>query len=138
MFINRATFLVCLFYSFMLNAGFYLGDYASMGKGINLGYLKCSGRRKLGSIVYEQYFVDVAQAVFKCQDTCGFFGSRTDGETSLWSSSANTADQYDGGVEDFTVSPIYLDRVENIIDWSLNQGLYTVLDFHGAKLKTEF
>ena len=141
MFINRAAFLVCLFYSFMLSAQTSSWEIVqAMGRGINLGNtLSAPVEGNWAPIVHEQYFVDVAQAGFSnVRIPADFFGSRTDGETSLWSSSANTADQYDGGIEDFTVSSIYLDRVENIIDWSLNQGLYTVLDFHGAELKTEF
>ena len=111
-----------------------------MGRGINLGNtLSAPVEGNWAPIVHEQYFVDLAEAGFSnVRIPADFFGSRTNGQTSVWSTLANTTDQYDGGVEDFTVSSVYLDRVENIIDWSLNQGLYTVLDFHGAELKTEF
>ena len=47
-------------------------------------------------------------------------------------------DRYNGSITDFSVSSSYLDRVETIVDWSLNQGLYTIIDFHGANLKSEF
>ena len=141
MFINKATFLVCLFNIFMLCSQTSNWEIVqAMGRGINLGNtLSAPVEGNWAPIVHEQYFVDLAEAGFSnVRIPADFFGSRTDGQTSVWSALANTVDQYDGGVEDFTVSPVYLDRVENIINWSLNQGLYTVLDFHGAQLKTEF
>lgn len=141
MFINRATFLVCFFSSFMFFAQTTNWEIVeAMGRGINLGNtLSAPVEGNWAPIVHEQYFIDLAEAGFSnVRIPADFFGSRTDGQTSVWSALANTVDQYDGGVEDFTVSPVYLDRVENIINWSLNQGLYTVLDFHGAQLKTEF
>ena len=67
-----------------------------------------------------------------------FFGTRTSGDTSIWSSAANTSGSYTGSIADYTVSLTYLDRIEEVVDWALNAGLITILDFHGSTLKTEF
>ncbi len=141
MFINRVIFLVCLFHSFMINAQTSNWDIVQdMGRGINMGNtLSAPVEGNWAPSVHEQYFIDVAEAGFNnVRIPVDFFGSRTDGQTVQWSSAANTASQYDGGIDDFTVSSLYLDRVEDVINWSLNQGLYTVLVFHGAELKFEF
>ena len=141
MFINRVIFLVCLFHSFMITAQTSNWDIVQdMGRGINMGNtLSAPFEGNWAPTVHEQYFIDVAEAGFNnVRIPVDFFGSRTDGQTVQWSSAANTASQYDGGIDDFTVSSLYLDRVEDVINWSLNQGLYTVLDFHGAELKSEF
>ena len=112
----------------------------AMGRGVNLGNtLSAPVEGNWAPTVYEQYFIDVSEAGFSnVRIPVDFYGSRTTGNTSVWSSLANTSNQYDGSVADFIVSSNYLDRVETVIDWSLNQGLYTVLDFHGADLKSEF
>ena len=112
-----------------------------MGRGINLGNtLSAPLEGNWAPVVYEQYFIDVAAAGFSnVRIPMDFFGSRTTGDnTSLWSTNANTVDQYGGSVTDFLVSENYLDRVETVVNWSLDQGLYTVIDFHGAELKAEF
>ena len=41
-------------------------------------------------------------------------------------------------MEDYYVNDDYLDRLQQVIDWSISKGLVTVLDFHGAKLKEQF
>lgn len=112
----------------------------AMGRGVNLGNtLSAPVEGNWAPTVYEQYFIDVSEAGFSnVRIPVDFYGSRTSGNTLEWSSLANTSNQYDGSVSDFIVSPNYLDRVETVIDWSLNHGLYTVLDFHGADLKSEF
>ena len=112
-----------------------------MGRGVNLGNtLSAPVEGNWAPVVYEQYFIDVADAGFSnVRIPIDFFGSRTTGDdTSLWSTNANTVNEYDGSVTDFSVSETYLDRVETVVNWSLGQGLYTVIDFHGAELKAEF
>ena len=37
-----------------------------------------------------------------------------------------------------SVNPLYLDRLQQIVDWSISKGLVTIIDFHGAKLKEKF
>ena len=112
----------------------------AMGRGINLGNtLSAPVEGNWAPQVYEQYFVDLANEGFSnVRIPADFFGSRTSGDTSNWSSSSNSSNQYNGSIANFTVNTTYLDRVETIVNWSLNQGLYTVIDFHGADLKAEF
>ena len=112
----------------------------AMGRGINLGNtLSAPIEGNWAPEVYEQYFVDLANEGFSnVRIPSDFFGSRTSGSTSNWSRLENTSDQYTGSIDDFTVSTTYLNRVQTIVDWSLNQGLYTIIDFHGAELKSEF
>jgi endoglucanase len=112
----------------------------SMGRGLNIGNtLSAPTEGNWAPIIYEQYFIDVANAGFSnVRIPADFFGSRTSGITSNWSANPNTSNQYNGSIADFSVNPSYLNRVETVVDWSLNQGLYTVIDFHGAQLKSEF
>ena len=112
----------------------------AMGRGINLGNtLSAPIEGNWAPEVYEQYFVDLAYEGFSnVRIPSDFFGSRTSGSTSNWSRFENTTDQYTGSIDDFSVSTTYLNRVQTIVDWSLNQGLYTIIDFHGAELKSEF
>ncbi|MGB2153594.1 MAG: cellulase family glycosylhydrolase, partial [Flavobacteriaceae bacterium] len=60
----------------------------------------------------------------------------TSGDTSQYSDEANTT--FTGSRADFTVDPLYFDRLEQVIGWGLAQNLVIVLDFHGATLKSEF
>jgi endoglucanase len=67
-----------------------------------------------------------------------FFGNRTSGDTSIYSKVAGTAGSYNGSPSDYIVSSTYLDRVEEVITWALNNNLIVILDFHGSTLKDEF
>ena len=109
-----------------------------MGRGINLGnVLSAPVEGNWSGAATEQYFIDVAQAGFKnVRIPMDFFGDRTSGSTSQYSISANTS--FTGTRADFTVSSTYLDRLEQVISWGLNQNLVIILDFHGATLKSEF
>ena len=109
-----------------------------MGRGINLGnVLSAPVEGNWSGAATEQYFIDVAQAGFKnVRIPIDFFGTRTTGDTAQYSSNANTS--FSGSRADFTVNDSYLDRLEEVIGWGLNQNLVIVLDFHGATLKSEF
>ena len=109
-----------------------------MGRGLNLGnVLSAPVEGNWAGAATEQYFVDVANAGFKnVRIPIDFFGSRTNGSTSSFSSSANTSTTVDRS--QFQVSASYLNRLEEVITWGLNQDLVIVLDFHGATLKSEF
>ena len=111
-----------------------------MGRGINLGNtLSAPTEGNWAPIVYEQYFTDVAIEGFSnVRIPIDFFGTRTSGNTTQWSTQADSSGDYDGDVTDFLVSVAYLDRIETVANWSLDRGLYTVIDFHGADLKAEF
>jgi endoglucanase len=109
-----------------------------MGRGINLGnVLSAPVEGNWSDAATEQYFIDVAQAGFKnVRIPIDFFGTRTSGDTAQYSSNANTS--FSGSRSDFTVNDSYLDRLEQVIGWGLNQNLVIILDFHGATLKSEF
>ena len=111
-----------------------------MGRGINLGnVLSAPVEGNWAAVVEQQYFMDVAAAGFtNVRIPMDFFGARTTGDTSGYSSAAGTAGNYTGTADDYIVSSNYLDRIEQVIEWSLNQGLVTIIDFHGSNLKSEF
>jgi len=120
-----------------------LSDYEmveKMGRGINLGnVLSAPVEGNWSSKATEQYFKDVAEAGFtNVRIPMDFFGDRTSGNTTNYSSTANTANQYDGELSDYIVDSNYLDRLEQIINWALNNNLVTIIDFHGSDLKNEF
>ena len=85
----------------------------SMGRGLNIGNtLSAPIEGNWAPIIHEQYFTDVANSGFSnVRIPADFFGSRTSGTTSNWSSNPNTSSQYNGSIADFSVSPPYLNRV---------------------------
>ncbi|SEQ14348.1 endoglucanase [Hyunsoonleella jejuensis] len=113
---------------------------SNMGRGINIGnVLSAPVEGNWAPAVTQQYFTDVASAGFtNVRVPIDFFGDRTSGDTSIYSSAAGTSASYTGSPSDYVVSATYLDRVEEVITWGLNEGLIVILDFHGAKLKEEF
>ena len=142
MFKNKV--LLCLVVSlvpFMLFA--QISSYEmvkQMGRGINLGnVLSAPVEGNWSPEVMAPYFIDVAAAGFtNVRIPMDFFGARTTGDTSGYSSAAGTAGNYTGTADNYIVSSIYLDRIEQVIEWSLNQGIVTIIDFHGSNLKSEF
>ena len=129
---------------FILIAGFLNAQLTpqqlvdKMGRGINLGnVLSAPVEGNWSGAATEQYFIDVANVGFNnVRIPIDFFGTRTSGDTSQYSGEANTT--FTGSRADFTVNGSYLDRLEEVISWGLNQNLVIVLDFHGATLKSEF
>ena len=111
-----------------------------MGRGVNLGNtLSAPVEGNWAPIVYEQYFADVKNEGFSnVRIPVDFYGNRTTGSTASFSILSGTASNYNGTISDFMVSQTYLDRLQTVVDWSISQGLYTVIDFHGAQLKSEF
>ena len=111
-----------------------------MGRGLNLGnVLSAPIEGNWAPVVYEQYFIDVKNEGFSnVRIPVDFYGNRTSGSTNNFSTSAGTESNYNGSISDFTVDQNYLDRLQTIVDWSMGQSLYTVIDFHGAQLKSEF
>ncbi|WP_426452421.1 cellulase family glycosylhydrolase [Paenibacillus sp. S-38] len=41
-----------------------------------------------------------------------------------------TWDQHTGSEPPYTIDPAYLDRVEEVVDWSLDEGLYVMINLH--------
>jgi len=109
-----------------------------MGRGLNLGnVLSAPVEGNWAGAATEQYFIDVANAGFKnVRIPMDFFGTRTSGSNAGYSTNANTS--FTGTRSDYVVSSTYLNRIEQVIQWGLNQGLVIVLDFHGATLKSDF
>ena len=138
---NRVLIFFCLIIFFSINAQTSTWDIVEqMGRGINLGNtLSAPVEGNWATVVYEQYFIDVANEGFSnVRMPMDFFGDRTSGATDVWSTAANTASDFNGTITDYLVSDPYLDRVETVVNWSLDQGLYTIIDFHGAELKSDF
>jgi endoglucanase len=111
-----------------------------MGRGINLGNVfSAPVEGNWAATVEEQYFIDVADAGFtNVRIPIDFFGTYTTGDTSIYSRTAGTAGNYSGTSADYIVSPARLDRIQQVVNWSLKQGLVTIIDFHGSTLKSEF
>lgn len=113
---------------------------STMGRGINIGNVLSAPIEGNWAPALEQtYLQDIAQVGFTTvRIPMDFFGDRTSGDTSVYSKNAGTANSYTGSPSDYMVSPTYLDRVEEVLNWALNENLIVILDFHGATLKEEF
>ena len=112
----------------------------NMSRGINLGnVMSAPVEGNWAPAFTETYFEDLATAGFKtARIPIDFFGTRTTGDTSGYSKNAGTAANYTGSASDYVVSSSYLDRIEQVLIWSLNHNLITILDFHGSTIKSEF
>ena len=112
----------------------------NMGRGINAGnVLSAPLEGNWAPVFTESYFTDIKNVGFKTvRIPMDFFGDRTSGSTSGYSKNQNTAASYSGSSSDYIISSSYLDRIEQVINWSLNNGLITILDFHGSTVKSEF
>ena len=111
---------------------------AEMGRGINLGnVLSAPTEGNWAGAATEQYFIDVANAGFtNVRIPMDFFGTRTSGSNAGYSVNAST--NFTGSRSDYIVSTTYLNRIEQVIQWGLDNNLIVILDFHGATLKSEF
>ena len=97
-------------------AGFFVGSIISsemiekMGRGINLGnVLSAPVEGNWSGAATEQYFIDVAEAGFKnVRIPVDFYGYRTQGDTTTYSSQENTA--FNGSRSDFLLNATYLNR----------------------------
>jgi len=137
------TIIIVLFYLCISNVKSQTGPYAmveKMDRGINLGNtLSAPIEGNWAPEIYEQYFIDIKNAGFNnVRIPMDFYGNRTSGTTTQYSIAANTSNDYNGTIDDYVVDQVYLNRIEEVVNWSLNQGLVTIIDFHGAQLKSEF
>lgn len=134
------TFFVVLLSQFIVAQVSPEQMIVNMSCGINLGNVMSAPIEGNWAPEFtESYFEDVETAGFKtARIPIDFFGVRTSGDTSIYSKAAGTSGIYSGNASDYVVSPTYLDRVEQVITWSLNHNLITILDFHGSTLKSEF
>lgn len=128
----------------VLVAGFLSAQQTSqelvtkMGRGINLGnVLSAPIEGNWAGAATAQYFIDVANAGFtNVRIPMDFFGTRTSGSNAGYSVNAST--NFTGSRSDYIVSTTYLNRIEQVIQWGLDNNLIVILDFHGATLKSEF
>lgn len=111
-----------------------------MGRGINTGnVLSAPIEGNWAAPLAETYIQDIASVGFTTvRIPMDFFGNRTSGDTSIYSKVAGTAGSYTGSPADYVVTSTYLDRVEDVITWALDNNLVVILDFHGSTLKSEF
>jgi len=135
--------ITAFFFLFIINIKGQTDPYAmveKMDRGINLGNtLSAPIEGNWAPEIYEQYFIDIKNAGFNnVRIPMDFYGNRTSGTTTQYSATANTSNEYNGTIDDYVVDQVYLNRIEEVVNWSLNQGLITLIDFHGAQLKSEF
>ena len=132
------VYITCTFFSYGQPSPWEIVE--SMGRGINLGNtLSAPIEGNWAPAVYQQFFDDVSIAGFNnVRIPIDFYGSRTTGNTDVWSSIQNTYDQFTASESDYIINPTYLDRLESVVNWSLALDLYTIIDIHGAELKSEF
>ena len=83
-----------------------------MGRGINLGnVLSAPEEGKWAPSATQQYFIDLKDANFtNVRLPTDFYGSRTTGDTSIFSTLSGTSADFNGSMDDFVVSSAYLDR----------------------------
>jgi len=111
-----------------------------MGRGINIGnVLSAPVEGNWAPVLQQTYIQDVASAGFTTvRIPIDFFGYRTTGDTSIYPKVAGTFSSYTGSAADYIVDSNYLNRVEEVINWALDENLIVILDFHGKTLKEEF
>ena len=137
------TIITAFFFLFIIYIKGQTDPYAmveKMDRGLNLGNtLSAPIEGNWAPEIYEQYFVDIKNAGFmNVRIPMDFYGIRTTGTTTQYSDAANTSNDYNGTIDDYVVDQVYLNRIEEVVNWSLNQGLVTIIDFHGAQLKSQF
>ena len=137
------TIITAFFFLFIIDIKGQTDPYAmveKMDRGLNLGNtLSAPIEGNWAPEIYEQYFVDIKNAGFmNVRIPMDFYGIRTTGTTTQYSDAANTSNDYNGTIDDYVVDQVYLNRIEEVVNWSLNQGLVTIIDFHGAQLKSQF
>ncbi|WP_438989005.1 cellulase family glycosylhydrolase [Polaribacter sp.] len=135
-----------LFFLLFISSMFVFGQISpdqmivKMNRGINLGnILSAPSEGNWAPALTESYLDDVKSVGFKTvRIPIDFLGDRTSGNTAAYSKLANTANSYTGSESDYIINNTYLDRVDEVITWSLERGLMVILDFHGKAVKEEF
>ncbi len=103
-----------------------------MGRGINLGnVLNAPIEGNWAAAVEESYFDDISLIGFKTVR----IPIRFDNHTTSLSSVIYTdnSGNYIGNIDNYTVDETFLNRIEQVIDWSISKGLVTIIDVHGDK-----
>ena len=100
---NRLLICLCLLSISLVNAQTSSWDIVQeMGRGINLGNtLTAPIEGNWAPVVYEQYFIDVANEGFSnVRIHIDFVDDRTSGATNVWSTDADTAGDCNGTITD--------------------------------------
>ncbi|WP_452224007.1 cellulase family glycosylhydrolase [Lacinutrix chionoecetis] len=103
---------------------------SSMGRGINLGnVLSAPVEGNWSPAVEETFFEDVAASGFQTVR----IPIRWDFHTTPFNAVTYTDgnNNYTGSPADYVVDSSFLDRVEQVTDWALNNGLVAIIDVHG-------
>ena len=103
-----------------------------MGRGINLGNtLSAPYEGNWAPKVKESYFEDISMAGFKTVR----IPIRFDKHTTPFSAVdfTDTNGNYIGSIADYNVDSLFLDRIEEVISWALEKGLFAIIDIHGDK-----
>lgn len=102
----------------------------NMGRGINLGNtLSAPIEGNWAPPVEQSYFQDIAALGFKTVRIPIRFDNQTTALSSVTYEDASG--NYIGSVSDYTVNSTYLDRIEEVTDWALAEGLIAIVDAHG-------
>ncbi|NQY30597.1 MAG: cellulase family glycosylhydrolase, partial [Flavobacteriaceae bacterium] len=96
-----------------------------MGRGLNIGnVLSAPTEGAWSPAIEQQYFIDVATAGFtNVRIPIDFYGVHTTGDTTGYATNNGTSGSYTGSSADYVVDPAYLNRLEEIIGWGLDEGL---------------
>ncbi|HIC31954.1 MAG TPA: glycoside hydrolase family 5 protein [Flavobacteriaceae bacterium] len=129
-YLNVSILFICLAVQFVMAQTTPHQMVQNMGRGINLGnVLSAPIEGNWAPAVEETFFEDVANVGF----TTVRIPIRFDMQTTPLSSVNYTdgSGSYIGSINDYTVNTSYLDRIEEVTDWALNQGLVAIIDVHG-------
>lgn len=101
-----------------------------MGRGINIGnVLSAPYEGNWSPALQQTYIEDIASVGFKNVRIPIRFDNQT---TSLNTVNyEDTQGNYIGSPTDYQVNTSYLDRIEEVIDWALDNDLITIIDVHG-------
>lgn len=102
----------------------------SMGRGINLGnVLSAPVEGNWAPAVQETYFQDVASVGFKTVRIPIRFDNYTTALSDVSYEDVNGV--YIGSPSDYSVNIAYLDRIEEVTNWALENNLIVIIDIHG-------
>lgn len=126
--VSRIILLISINFSFAQTSPTQMVQ--NMGRGINLGNtLSAPIEGNWAPPVLQTYFQDIAALGFKNVRIPIRFDTQTTPLSSV--TYEDTNGNYIGSVSDYTVNTTYLDRIEEVTDWALAEGLITIIDVHG-------
>ncbi|PHR94859.1 MAG: hypothetical protein COA80_11920 [Leeuwenhoekiella sp.] len=103
---------------------------ARMGRGINLGNVLSAPVEGNWALPVEQtYFQDVAAAGFKTVRIPIRFDTYTTALADV--NYENNGGKYIASPDSFQVDSAYLDRIEQVITWAMDENLIAIIDVHG-------